>query len=208
VLTDGRQWLIEVKNSYDKEPFRQLAVFTAPYVQQLQDYAVATQCPLKFAVYWARWGTWTLVAPEALVWKGNKLTIEMPMAMAASEMGELGDRTIGTRPPLRLRFFADREKPRHRVGLGQVAMTIAGAAMFSDETEILDPIEKQTAWIFMQFGDWQMEGPTAITSGVDVDGVEFVWTPNEQANEGFEFIGTLSSMFSRYYVVREESGRR
>jgi hypothetical protein len=208
ILNDDSQWLVEVKNIYDHEASRQVTKFTRTYLQQLQEYAGAMKYPLKFALYWARWGIWTLITPEDLAEDGGKLTINMIKAVRVNEMASLGDRTIGTEPPLRLRLLANPEKPRLLNGAEEAVITIAGVEMISACREITDSVEKEIAWILMQFGDWELSGPTAIMSGKEVDALEFTWTPSQRANEGFEMIGTLSSMFARYYASQTlgESG--
>lgn len=79
---------------------------------------------------------------------------------------------------------------------------IGDVAALSGDNEITDPVEQSIAWIFMQYGEWECSEPHALLSGNDLEAIEFVWTPRERPNEGqdFEMIGTLSSMFSRYYA--------
>jgi hypothetical protein len=111
---------------------------------------------------------------------------------------------IGTKPPLKLRFIADPSKPRSLSPTGEVVMTIGRAAVFCGDTEIVDPIERNIAWIFMQFGDWDCGDPQAIHAEHEVEAIELIWTPRERPNERerFEMVGTLSSMFSRYYATK------
>jgi hypothetical protein len=202
ILNDESQWLVEVKNIYDQEPFRQTTKFTRSYIAELQAYASAMRCPLKLGLYWARWRLWTLVTPEALIADGDKLSIDMMTAMRVSEMAAVGDLTIGTKPPLKLRFVADHDKPRQLTDTNEARFTIAGVKLYCGETEILDSIEKKIAWIFMQFGEWELSGPEPVMSGNDLEAVQFEWNPIEQTNVGFEMIGTLSRMFSGYYALQ------
>jgi hypothetical protein len=107
------------------------------------------------------------------------------------------------------KLIVDTSKPRSLSPTGEVALTFARAAAFCGDTEITDPVEHNIAWIFMQFGEWVCS-EQAILSGNEVDAIEMVWTPRERTNEGqnFEMIGTLSSMFSRYYAAHtlEDAG--
>jgi hypothetical protein len=209
ILRDGAQWLIEVKNVYDADPGRQRFRIRPQDFDQLKRYAVAMNCPLKFALYWARWRIWTLIDADDLTPIEGKLAIDMFKAVPLNELAKLGDRMIGTKPPLKLRFIADTSKPRSLSLEGQVNLTIANAAVYSRDIEITNPVERNIVWIFMQFGEWDCGEPQAIMSGSEVSAIEFQWTPPERANEceEFEMIGTLSSMFSRYYAtqtLREE----
>jgi hypothetical protein len=201
-LPDGTPWLIEVKNVYCENPQQQVFEVTRDYMARLQNYASATHAPLKFALYWARWRLWTIVDASGFEEAGDKLKIEMLRAIAVNELAELGDRAIGTAPPLRFRLTTDPSKKRTVGPDGETSFTIGHAAFYSGDQEITDPIEQQIAWILANFGDWESEGPEArITSGL-LDAIELTWTPRERANptQQFEMIGTLSSMFSRHYA--------
>ena len=70
VLKDGTQWLIEVKNVNIDDPAlkqQERKLMNRAYREKLEAYAAATGGELKLAVYWARWGIWTLISPERLI---------------------------------------------------------------------------------------------------------------------------------------------
>ncbi len=201
-LPDGTPWLIEVKNVYCESPEQQVFDVTKDYMARLQNYASVMRAPLKFALYWARWRLWTIVDTSRFEESDGKLKIEMLRAFTANEFAELGDRTIGTTPPLRFRLRADPSKERTVGPDGETRFTICHAAFYSGEQEITDPIEQQIAWILADYGDWVSKEPEArITNGL-LDAIELTWTPREKINltERFETIGILSSMFSRHYA--------
>ena len=54
----------------------------------------------------------------------------------------------------------------------------------------------------MRYGDWQCSDPKAVVVENELQAIEFVWTPQYRANPGerFEIIGTLSTVFARYYA--------
>lgn len=206
VLNDGTQWLIDVKNVFHADPKTQRLVLRKVDVEKLTAYAEVTGCPLKIAIYWARWRMWSLIDADDLApINDKKLSIDMLPSLQLSQLGRVGDRLIGTTPPLTLRLIADKTKERSIAPDGEVTYTIAAAKMLCDGDEIIDPVERNLAFTFMQYGDWETSDPIAI---LDSDGlpeaVEFEWTPRELNNPGenFETIGTLSSMFSRYYAER------
>lgn len=39
-----------------------------------------------------------------------------------------------------------------------------------------------------------------MVEGDRLEAIEFKWEPTERLNENFEFVGSLSQMFSRYYA--------
>ena len=200
VLLDGTQWLIEVKNAYIGEPFPQKRRFmTQAYREKLENYAAATGGKLKLAVYWARWRIWTLVSPEHFLDADGNVILDMEAGMVENELVWLGDRMIGTRPSLRLRMDGDPATTEPVAPDGTVEFAISGVQIYCGEDELIDPIEKEIAWIFMQYGDWKETGPQAILEGDQLIAVEFIWEPEERRNKDFEIIGTLSQMFSRYY---------
>lgn len=57
---DGEQRLVEVKNVYVENPRRQRKSLSTEYMNSLRAYAELVGCPLLLAVYWARWGIWTV----------------------------------------------------------------------------------------------------------------------------------------------------
>ena len=174
VLPDGEHWLIEVKNVYAKDPSDQRRlVMKRAYREALEAYAGATGAKLKLAVYWARWSTWTLISPDRLVDAGGDLVLEMTQAMIANELGRLGDRSIGTRAPLRLRLTADPERTSAIGEDGQVTITFEGSQLLCGDDVITDPIKKEIASIFMEHGGWQCDGPFALLEDGRLTAVEF-----------------------------------
>jgi len=198
------QCLIEVKNFYDREPTRQVFEIKPDYLARLQRYADAVGCPLKLAIYWARWSLWALIDPADLRQQEGILSISMLEAMSVNQMAMLGDRTIGTAPPLKFCLHADKTKPREIKADGEVAFTTSRAAFYSGDTEITDPVEQNIAWILADVGSWACEGPLARIDEGQLEAVELIWTPIERSNpnERFEMIGTLSTMFSRFYAAK------
>lgn len=122
----------------------------------------------------------------------------MLTALRVNEFAQLGDRTIGTAPPLIFQLFTDRSKPRFVSSDGQAIFTIARAAIFSGETEIFDALEQKLAWIFMNYGDWEIDEPEAQVMDNQLESIKVFIRPRERANENeeFEMIGRLSTMFA------------
>jgi hypothetical protein len=200
-LNDGAHWLIEVKNVYKSDPFQQRRrLFSKAYCRSLAAYSEATGAELKVAVFWARWSIWTLVSPHRLIDADGGLNLDMPTAMRANELARLGDRTIGTRAPLRIRLTTDPEHTSPIAADGTALITLRQAQIFSGDTEVTDPVEQEIAWMFMQYGDWRANGPDTVVEGDRLLAIEFRWEPDEPTGQGFEFVGALSRMFARYYA--------
>lgn len=201
VLNDGKQWLIEVKNVYEADPSAQSrTLLSSNYYGKLAAYAAATGGQLKLAVFWARWSIWTVVSPEKLLDATGGLTLDMMTAVKVNEMASLGDMTIGTRAPLKLRLTADPDRTGPIGSDGQVKVVFGCSQVFSEDRELLDPVEREVAWIFMQHGHWEEQEPAPIIEGDQLLAIEFSWAPVETSDQGFDFVGSLSRMFARYYA--------
>ena len=201
VLPDGTHWLVEVKNKYIRDPFQQRLRLKPSYIDRLASYAEATGAQLKVAVFWARWSVWTLVSPDRLIGVDGGVDLDMRTALAVNELSALGDRMIATRPPLRLRLLMDSQRTNTIDAEGKVSATIGNVALFCGNKEIREPSEREVAWVFMQYGDWREdESPEPIVDGNRLLAIDFRWNPVEQTDQGFESVGTLSRMFSRYYT--------
>jgi hypothetical protein len=203
VLKDGTNWLVEVKNVYKQNAFRQRhRLLTRDYRKPLDRYAAAAAGTLKLAIFWARWSIWTLVDPEKLAPGGDDLTLDMMEAIRASEMASLGDQWLGIRAPLLLRLTMDPEQTSPIAPDGTVHLTIGKAEMFCDAFELSDRSDQQIAWTVMQYGEWETRGPRAVVEGDRLISLDFDCAPPEPSKQGFEIAGTLSRMFARYYADR------
>ena len=200
VLPDGNQWLIEVKNARIKEPFKQERRFMKKaYRQKLENYAAATGGDLKLAVYWSSWELWTLVSPDHFVDENGNVTIDMRSALFHNELGSLGDRFIGTKPPLKFRLEAARDTKNPVNPDGTVMFTPGRVALYSGQDELTDHFERKIAWAFMLYGDWTVTEPIPIVDDNMLTAVEFQWFPDEDDNAASPMVGTFSRIFSRYY---------
>lgn len=210
VLKDGEQWLIEVKNVYEQELEDQRLTLKADYLRSLQAYAHATGGVLKIAVFWARCQFWTLIDPTRFADTAGAVTLEMFACLKANELARLGDRTIGTRPPLRLVLEMDPERTGPIDAHGQVKMVIGQSRLFSGHDEIVEQSDKDLAWVFMMHGSWEEHGPDVHVEGDRLKAIEFRWEPTERANpdQEFEFIGSLSRMFSSYFAQHTVDDRQ
>ena len=201
VLKDGTNWLVEVKNVYERNAFRQRRRLLARDYRKLLDrYAAATGGTLKLAVFWARWSIWTLVDPEKLAPDGGDLTIDMMDALKVSELASLGDESLGMRAPLLLRLTMDHERTSPVAPDGSVYLTVGKAQIFSDGFELSDRSDQQIAWTVMQYGDWETGEPRAVIEGDRLIALEFECAPPQLSDQGFETVGFLSRMFARFYA--------
>lgn len=123
-----------------------------------------------------------------------------PEAMKMNEMGTIGDMSVGTAPPLKLRLVTDANKPRTVREDGNVVFTIGGVELWCDGKQIKEQKEQNLAFYLMLYGDWPASGPSAIIENNERLAVEFTAEPvASNPGQGFEFVGSLSGMISRRY---------
>ena len=164
--------------------------------------------PLKFAIYWSRWNTWTLTDAIKLPHRGMTTKLPFTDAYKMNEMAILGDGIIGTIPPLALRLDADATKSRKVNDEGKVGFTIGKAALYSGGIEITEPDEIRLAWMFMLHGKWTDYKNTATIENKLLEAIEFSVTPEIYTqNQGFEFIGSMSQIITNQYLEVTSAGK-
>jgi hypothetical protein len=198
VLADGSQMLVEVKNYFQKNDAMRLFELDQEYLEGLVRYAKTMNSTLQIAVYWAAWNIWTLVRPEVFKKSDGKYKLAMMDAMRFNHMASLGDFRVGTRFPLSLIMYADKEKPRSIQSDGSGQFTTSKVEIYSAGHLVADPLDRQIATTLMFYGRWEYEVEPRI-SGAEIDAVEHRWIPEEDNDQGFEIVDSLSGMFSNFY---------
>lgn len=207
VLSDGSQMLVEVKNCYQKNDARRIFELDEDYLEGLFRYSKLMGCDLLLAVHWASWNIWTLVRPESFQSSGKKRTLDMLDAVKANHMAILGDYSIGTTFPLSLVMHADKTMPR-TIGQDRTAtFTIGKVELFCAGRLLTDPAEKRIATYLMFYGRWDYSVEPKIVKN-EIEAVEHRWVPEEDHQQGFEFVGSLSDMFSTFYKVATQNEGR
>jgi hypothetical protein len=199
ITTGGEQLLIEVKNFHPKDPMKPFIV-KSEYLRTLKKYAGAFNIPLKFAIFWSLWNLWTLVDASKFISEGQDYIITLFEAMEKNELNLLGDHMVGTVPPLSLRLYADKNKPRSVDKNGQVHFTTGNVSIFAGGQEITDEFEKKLVWYFMLHGRWgKVDQPAEIKNGL-LEYTEFSVSPEEyDKRRGFAMLGFLSELITSNY---------
>lgn len=210
VMEKGQALLIETKNHFSKDPLRRYKIRTSD-VDALARYADLVGTLLRFAIYWAPWNQWTLNDPTRFA-RGDKYAhIDFFQAMKENEMASLGDYAIGTVYPLTLRLIADMNRPREILPNGRVSMWIAGYEIWAGEILLEDKTERNIAFYLMMYGKWRYDGGQIEfdSDGLPIAAMHTVFPEELTPNEGFEIIGSVSSLDSQVYnfLTLEENGR-
>ncbi|MGE5736358.1 MAG: hypothetical protein ACM34E_14795 [Acidobacteriota bacterium] len=205
VLSDGQQCLIEVKNYYQKNGFAEYRL-KKPYVDDLVAYARIMGCRLLFAVYWTRWNTWTLTDARRLERTGEKYTLNLADAHVYNLMTLLGDKMIGTRKPIRLRFAVDLVRRSKEGASERQTLRIRSSQVFSEERVLTAMDERRFAMFLAFHGEWEETRREEFDESGAVTAVNFEYLPRDERDteekQGFSQIGTLSGMLSREYALK------
>ena len=199
VVEVGNEFFVEVKNCHKKNANSKLT-FTKKYIEALHNYAQIFSRPVKLAIYWSRWNTWTLIALDKLPLDRGKRSVSMLEAVKINDMATVGDMVLGTKAPLVFRVMTDPSKPRTVQKNGQVKFTIGDVELYSSGTRIDDEYERNLAFYLMSYGMWPDSEPEARIEDGKLISFDFLAAPVESIpGQGFEFIGDLSGMISRRY---------
>ena len=207
-LKHGDEWLVEVKNHHKpmvaKRDGKLVLVaeysFTRDYLESLVGYAQLARRPLKIAIYWSHLTQWTLTPVEKLSLRGQHYVITWLAAYKSNEMGALGDRDIGTVPPLIFRLTVDATKPRSLDDQGNATFIVENAILLCGDQQITDDLEKKLAFYFMLYGKWQSTEPMAVIHNGQFTSVDLIVQPSEPVeHQPFQMIGHLSTMIATRY---------
>ncbi len=197
-LKGGSQLLVEVKNYHPKNPSEQFSI-KKDYYNKLARYAKLNNVELKFAIYFSLWNSWIMVSIDAFEESVDSFTIDFPTALAMSEMSIIGDCWIGTKPDLEMHFLTNEEDADEIDHNGQALFISRDIKFYCAGNEILTESEKELAFYLIRFGKWVEKGCEGIFKENKLMGMKFIYSPDEQPEQNFSIIGTLSSMISKMY---------
>ena len=157
---------------------------------------------LKFAIYWTCFNLWTLTSSGRFTADDSgHLSLPLPEAMKANEMGSLGDRVVATEWPIGLTFYSDPDKPREVSDDGRVLFTIGRVEHRVAGRVVTRPNEQHILWRLMLYGGWEEETPVEIVDGTLVS-VPFLLLPTEACelvSQPFAMHAPLSSIYSKMF---------
>ncbi len=194
-MLDGSQFLVEVKNCNLKQPEKKFSI-KKEYYEKLKAYSDINGLDLKFAVYFSAWNMWALLSIQSFAEQESGYDIDLPSAMAKSEMSILGDCMVGTAPNLELHLIADPDEASVIDESGKAVFVTRSVRIYCAGKEIVDEQEKRIAFYLMRFGDWKESETEAIVAENKLQGMKFVFSPRSQEEQNFAIIGNLSTMVS------------
>lgn len=200
VLKGGRIILVEVKNVNIIDP-NKARRFKRSYINTLVGYGKTFGHDVFIAVYWSRWGLWTMTPVADLLEDPKGFYITMLHAVKQNHMELLGDWLVGVVPPLRFSLLTDASKNREIGPDGGVQFTVGGVEIASGDGPIKDPDEQAVAFYLMLYGGWPIRDRARVEGG-ELISIDFVCEPEEtedDEDQEFSTIGFISKMLSNQY---------
>lgn len=203
VTATNEDFFVEVKNC-NEVSLSNAVRLTDEYVARLERYAAIFGKRVRIAIYWSRWRLWTLVSTEHLPRERGGRSINMAKAMKLNEMADIGDVSIGTVPPLKLRVVADETKSVPGVvkspTLTEHLFTVGNVELHSGDGRITDETEQSIAFYLIMHAAWPEKEVPEIKDGRLI-AVDFVKEPEDaDAEQGFAIAGAVSSMISDLFL--------
>lgn len=197
-LANGKQLFVEVKNCHDSHDDAIFKIYKK-YYQKLARYSELNKVELKIAVLFSRWNVWCLLSINDFEDRGEHYQINMLSAIKQNGMAELGDLMIGTAPDLELRMLTNPDEASEIDARGKALFITRKIKIYSRGIEIENAFEKNLAFFFIRFGEWEEREYVQIVENNRLIGMRFVFSPREQVEPNFAFIGTLSKMVTIAY---------
>jgi Holliday junction resolvase len=199
VTSGGAHLLIEVKN-HDRDDPRVPFSIRGIDLERLTNYASLTSARPLLATYWTSMNLWTLTDLSVLERKGAKAVLSFSDAAMSNEMAVLGDRMIGTTPPLEMRLPISASSEIDHAGLAQV--TLGGMTLAAGGRQVTDPRELRLGYWLLLNANWgQIVEPTVKDNRIEA--ITIRAEPAEWPKaQGFAMVGWLSELFSTSYWMR------
>lgn len=207
ILNSGEHLFVEVKNFFPSNPKNSFKI-NQKYLQSLMRYADLHRIKLKFAIYWAKWRTWTLTDPQHFKQNGNEYYINLGNAAQQNEMNIFGDYLLATIPPLSIKFETETIERKNQ---NEMVVEIRSAYFLANGKRITDKTEKKIASFLLFYGRWNcIEQPAEMENGL-MKSFEMQSFPNEEVvnpDYDFQMLGNLSEMLTNQYnLMTTDNGK-
>jgi len=206
VKADGGSLLIEVKSVKTDSGLESALRMTDTYVQNLVRYADIIDAPLVFAVFWEGPRLWTLNSLDAFehgIPNEKKWSLKAERAIKTSRMAELGDYTIATFAPIRVKLVLDASQTTVIEGNPNKLEGPIAEVQISSRDKVLSGESKQVAWKLLWYGSWGLlDTIVKEAEGETPPAIEMVFGPDvpDQSPNEMVGIGSISRMISTAFL--------
>ncbi|MEQ5217662.1 hypothetical protein [Morganella morganii] len=199
ILNDGTHIFVEVKNCNQNSP-KSSVFLHKDNIDKIERYSKLHGIPVYYAIYYRCINRWTMLPKSAFIEHKRKYATNLIHSIANNTMSMLGDLMIGTKPDLVFELIADKNKDVSIDDNNQVKFIIGDAKIYCNGHEVDDRYEKNIAFYFMRFGDWDCgEAEAVLDDNKELYSVRYTFRPIDPENterNGFNIIGNLSSMIT------------
>lgn len=200
-LRSGKRILVDVKavELRKEDPLAMPIKFGASEVERMRRFGELFAADVLLAFYYSAIPLWSLIPLDELVpGPGGGYRTTVKESILRNQIALLGDLAIGTRPSLECIIRPDTTRPNgvdssgalHFV-VGSVEYQLGGMPVTSDEG-------RRVLNFLMLYGGWEDEEEPVLNGGELVE-LRFTARPPEDTGQGFEIVGSLSSMYSRMF---------
>lgn len=211
IVNDGTPIFVEVKNCNQARPQASFLLHKEN-IDKIERYSELHGIPVYYAIYYRCINRWAMLPKSAFIELERKYATNLIHSLANNTMGMLGDLMIGTKPDLVFELIADKNKDASIDDNNQAQFIIGDVKIYCDGNEVDDSYEKNMAFYFMRFGDWDCGDAEAILEGSgELHSVRYTFRPKDPDNtklNGFDFIGNLSSMITTAFNELTVNERR
>lgn len=198
VTNNGESFYVEVKN-YHMRDFSEPYMLRGKYINELKSYCDIGKLPLKFAIYYSTMNQWVLLNIDSFDEVDGNYIIDFADAVSRNEMGLLGDKSIGMKPNLELVLLSSTDATSTVSESGECRFVIGDVKFKCAGVELTEDLDKQIAFYCILYGKWNEDRVEAIIEDNILKGVVFSYEPEHDQKQGFEIIGSLSSLISNKY---------
>lgn len=198
ILNDGTHIFVEVKNC-NRGP-QSSFLLHKENIDKIERYGELHRIPVYYAIYYRCINQWAMLPKSAFIEHKRKYATNLIHSIANNTMSMLGDLMIGTKPDLVFELIADKNKDVSIDDNNQEKFIIGDAKIYCNGHEVDDCYEKNMAFYFMRFGDWDCgEAEAVLDDNEELYSVRYTFRPIDPENterNGFNVIGNLSSMIT------------
>ena len=200
-LRSGERILVDVK-SVDlrtEDPLGMPVKFGAAEVDRMRRFGELFGADVYVALYFPSLPMWTLVHLDDLrTGPGGGRRILVRDSMMQNKIALLGDVHLGVESPLELVLCPDPSLANHVDSNGKASFTIGAVELRAGGKLLSSKAAQQLAYFLMHFGGWEANERVSVEKHQLVE-LRYVAEPVEDTGEGFEIVGSLSSMYSRLF---------
>ncbi|HFQ6852266.1 TPA: hypothetical protein ACOEA2_003912 [Enterobacter cloacae] len=205
VTNNGESFYVEVKNHHMRD-FNDPYILRGRYIKELKSYCNIGKLPLKFAIYYSSVNQWVLLDIDSFDEVNGNYIIDFADALSRNEMGLLGDKSIGMKPNLELILLANTDATSTVSESGECEFVIGDVKFKCAGVDLTSDLDKQIAFFCILYGKWIEGRAEAIIEDKILKAVVFSYEPEHEKGQGFEIIGSLSSLISNKYKALTTDG--